>query len=648
MSNPSPKSFRSRMGGVMRRTSSVLAMANSRPTTPTPASTPAAPSDDSRRASISKSVEGRKSTTSLTPSGATPPAPVPPPDPVPELPPVVVTAEPESVPEPAPAAVVETAPAPAVETAPASVVTEEPTPAPTPQTNGTGNGNGNNMPKAVKRLLPIAAQYQMYPSPIAESPAREAAAAAEEAENAKGNASAMDGPAAPRAEEATPAADAPPAPEPIVVPVEDAPYVPPPMLDNNGANPGAFTDEPQDMRPSEVAADPTVVAEPEPVAEPIPIPAEQPTPRPTPHTHTSTSCPALGPRCTTSPPPRRRLPVGARQWLGPGRRTGSVMCGRCRRIRTPRPPPSPQWSLPCPQRSLPCPSRSRSLLPSNPLAYHHRLKRGMQRAKPGTGTRARRPRYRSRSRSWAGGWARAEVGGSATRWSCLTCRKWPSTRTHSRIRLRWRATTAGIRGTSSPSPWWITIATPALLIGRSTRVRCRRAHLEHPHALPANDQGLAPPFGCVNVLRYVYGLSMLTLTPMGQINPHDALRRKPIAQQPRTGSRPLRAHGARDRRTPPAPRARRVRELQLSHGRARPHERQRGGAGAELPRPRVDRVRPARRVGDVLRAPDAAHHDGRGPARCTDAGVRGARAGVHWGGGDGDGAQWRDGAVVAI
>ncbi|KAF8212796.1 hypothetical protein K438DRAFT_1957398 [Mycena galopus ATCC 62051] len=72
MSSPSPsKSFRTRMGGLMRRTSSVLAMASSRPSMATPATTPtpAGSQDDARRSSVSKSVEGRMSTSSLTPSG---------------------------------------------------------------------------------------------------------------------------------------------------------------------------------------------------------------------------------------------------------------------------------------------------------------------------------------------------------------------------------------------------------------------------------------------------------------------------------------------------------------------------------------------------------------------------------------------------
>ncbi|KAJ6518085.1 hypothetical protein C8R47DRAFT_1062635 [Mycena vitilis] len=306
--NTSPnKSFRSRMGGVMRRTSSVLAI--SRPSTPTPATTPAFP-DEPRRSSISKSAEGRKSTTSLTPSGATPPAPVAPSEPVPQLPPVAVVAEPIAEPEP----VVEAAPAPAPPPAPeptaapapapvpqvimveaAPVTTPAPAPTPQPQANGMGT------PKAVKRLLPIAAQYQMYPSPIAESPAREAAAAAEEAERNKDAAEA----AAPRVDDvAAPPADAPQVPDapqeqpapaakelsPVAEEAEPAAYVPPPpMLDSS--NPGAFTDEPLDMHPSEAAV----------VAEPVFVPAVEPVvPEPA-----IVTVPVAGPITVANPSPVR-------------------------------------------------------------------------------------------------------------------------------------------------------------------------------------------------------------------------------------------------------------------------------------------------------------------------------------------------------
>ncbi|KAJ7168846.1 hypothetical protein C8R46DRAFT_240345 [Mycena filopes] len=308
MSSPSPKSFRSRMGGVMRRTSSVLAI--SRPTTPTPVSTPVAPSEESRRASISKSLEGRKSTASLTPSGATPPAPVPVPElqpqpPVQPAPPVVaLEPAPEPTPAPAPPAVTETPPS-----LPAPVVTEEPTPpapSPTaPQVNGT---QANGTPKAVKRLLPIAAQYQMYPSPIAESPAREAEASAEEAAaNAAARAAApveADVPPpsrmqelvvepiaetpAPAVEDAVPSVieaapvqaevEVAPPSEPVVE-EEAAAYVPPPpMLDSS--NPGAFTDEPEDMQvhtsmpePDASIPPPEQAPPPMPIPIPIPIPA---------------------------------------------------------------------------------------------------------------------------------------------------------------------------------------------------------------------------------------------------------------------------------------------------------------------------------------------------------------------------------------
>ncbi|KAJ7500225.1 hypothetical protein B0H11DRAFT_802923 [Mycena galericulata] len=299
MSSPN-KSFRSRMGGVMRRTSSVLAI--SRPGTPTPSGSPAPPSDEGRRSSISKSVEGRKSTASLTPSGATPPAPVAPPEPQPQpqLPTIAVdpTLEvapappPESVPEPAsapaPAPAPEPEPSPEPERAapPSSEEVPTPTPPPAAQANGTH--------KAVKRLLPIAAQYQMYPSPIAESPAREAAASEEELAATRAAAAEV---AAQRLLEgdSVPAADAPvpePAPqaiepEPVAIPEpqvkEEQAYVPPPLI-GDSSNPGAFTDEPEEMsmpRPEPAPAPAAAVPAPAEVAtaEPaIPDPAPAPAP----------------------------------------------------------------------------------------------------------------------------------------------------------------------------------------------------------------------------------------------------------------------------------------------------------------------------------------------------------------------------------
>ncbi|KAJ6630979.1 hypothetical protein B0H10DRAFT_701002 [Mycena sp. CBHHK59/15] len=256
----SPKSFRSRMGGVMRRTSSVLAIA--RPTTPTP-STP--PAEDSRRSSISKSQEGRKSTTSLTLSGATPPAPEPAAESQPP-------AEPETTGDTPTLAAAEDSPA--------------------PQTNGT--------PKAVKRLLPIAVQYQQYPSPIAESPAREAAATTEDGTGASGPSPlgqaseavpiAQDQVASVPAEPEALAVSAPQASEGAEVPrvpvseaeqeqeappataVEEA-YVHPALI-LDSSNPGAFTDEPNEMHkephpePTERATEeaPRPVAAVEPVA----------------------------------------------------------------------------------------------------------------------------------------------------------------------------------------------------------------------------------------------------------------------------------------------------------------------------------------------------------------------------------------------
>ncbi|KAJ7111754.1 hypothetical protein C8R44DRAFT_252675 [Mycena epipterygia] len=302
MSSPSPnKSFRSRMGGVMRRTSSVLI---SRPTTPAAEDGPVSRPSTDRPASIARSQEARKSTTSLTPSGATPPAPVPPPEPAPapELP--VVAVEPLAEPVPAvdgappPAPAPEPAAEPAIPTIsppePASESTPAAQPASPPQPNGTS--------KAVKRLLPIAAQYQMYPSPIAESPMREAEetrrAEEDEKEGARtgalgpsplaeavettlapspadADASPVDIPAPAPVEEVS--APAPVEEMPAPAPVESIPaYVPPPpMLDSS--NPGAFTDEPEEMRVAEepVPAVPAPAEESAPVPEPAAVPAQE-------------------------------------------------------------------------------------------------------------------------------------------------------------------------------------------------------------------------------------------------------------------------------------------------------------------------------------------------------------------------------------
>ncbi|KAJ7894758.1 hypothetical protein B0H13DRAFT_1885842 [Mycena leptocephala] len=192
------KSLRSRLGGAMRRTSSILAI--SRPTTPTPST----PVEDSRRSSISEPQEIPKSATSLTPSGATPPAPV---HTAALLPPA------EPVPEP---------------------VSEEPTPA--PQANGVAH-------EAIKRLLPIGAQYQQYPSPIATSPARDADVFTEDV-NTTPALSALeqvseiipaveqDAPAPPDEAEPAPvhAAEAEEAAEPASAPTEHDTYVPPPPM----------------------------------------------------------------------------------------------------------------------------------------------------------------------------------------------------------------------------------------------------------------------------------------------------------------------------------------------------------------------------------------------------------------------------------
>ncbi|KAF7320535.1 hypothetical protein HMN09_00137200 [Mycena chlorophos] len=222
------------MGGVMRRASSVVAIGNtSRPSTPS-----AVPGDDTSRrsstgsGSIARNADAKKSTTSLNGQTAASPAPAP--------------ASAESVPavEQAPAApaVDDAAPAPTVvEPTSASV---EPSPTPEAAPNGTTNGDATDSaspsPKpspAIKRLLPIASQYQSYPSPISESPVREDAANAQEAAD-KAQRDAVVGPS-PLAnvvavEDAAPAAQA------------QGGYVPPAVV-LDSSNPGAFTDEPEEM-----------------------------------------------------------------------------------------------------------------------------------------------------------------------------------------------------------------------------------------------------------------------------------------------------------------------------------------------------------------------------------------------------------------
>ncbi|KAK7039381.1 hypothetical protein R3P38DRAFT_475890 [Favolaschia claudopus] len=272
----SPKSIRSRMGTVMRRTSSILAMANSRPSTPgTPG--PASSSEEvtRRSSSISKTAEGRQSTSSIAsaPAQASKAASVhePEPAPAPQTPQIV--AEPLVEPTPAPVPSAEPAAAPEV---PADAPQEAPAvsadgPSPPPPVPTPANATPTH--KAVKRLLPIAAQYQMYPSPIAESPSREAAEVkADElfqANQASGT--------APSTQEVPPP-PAPAAEEPAPVPVVDNSIPPPPLVDH-GSNPGAFTDEPMDMHPNEYPSPPVTEAPPAPVdAVPAPAPAVIPEP----------------------------------------------------------------------------------------------------------------------------------------------------------------------------------------------------------------------------------------------------------------------------------------------------------------------------------------------------------------------------------
>ncbi|KAF7304639.1 hypothetical protein MKEN_01177800 [Mycena kentingensis (nom. inval.)] len=272
--NSSPgRSFRSRMGTVMRRTSSVLAMANSRPSTPTASTTPVAPSgDDSRRSSVSKNAEGRKSNTSLH-QVAVPPESLP-------------TTEPAIAPD----ATVDVFTSPPAVAGPAPPMADAPMPAaeqPVMPAAPAAETNGKASP-GLKRLLPIAAQYQMYPSPISESPAREAAANDEEqSQRAKvvgpsplANAAAFEDGAPstppdvsapiiqPASEPDSVAAGDAELPEPAAPPVvSESTYVPPPLV-LDSSNPGAFTDEPEDLvaPASDVALSESAPPMPEPAA----------------------------------------------------------------------------------------------------------------------------------------------------------------------------------------------------------------------------------------------------------------------------------------------------------------------------------------------------------------------------------------------
>ncbi|CAK5282186.1 unnamed protein product [Mycena citricolor] len=168
MSSPSkPGSFRSRMGGVMRRTSTILSVV--RPATPDSVASGAGSVGKKR-----SSVELAGTDAGTNASGPIAPVDTPAPTPAPaEAAAPTPDSQPTSAPLIASESAAEAAPAVYVEPEVGPVTPSQPqdgsfTPPPTPPPQHTH--------KSVKRLLPIAAQYTAYPSPIAESPMREAAA----------------------------------------------------------------------------------------------------------------------------------------------------------------------------------------------------------------------------------------------------------------------------------------------------------------------------------------------------------------------------------------------------------------------------------------------------------------------------------------
>ncbi|KAF7304115.1 hypothetical protein MIND_00643100 [Mycena indigotica] len=307
MSTPSPsptpasgspsRSIRSRMGGVMRRTSSILAMANpaSRPTTP------AVSTDDvSRRSSASgpsgRNADAKASTTSVNSQAVVAPAPVvaaPSPATAPVIipaPPMEAQAAPAAEPQPTATPTTTTSSvsvepeasseATAVPSDPAPPVLVDSPPPVSADTTPTASPPPSLIPKpspAIKRLLPVATPYSMHPSPIMESPAREAEANAEEAAEAAQRARIVGpaplGPAVAAVMSPPTQPELEPVPADQPVPTEEAGYVPPPLVFDS-SNPGAFTDEPEAI-PIAPAAVPVVETSAEPA---IPVPKLDPSP----------------------------------------------------------------------------------------------------------------------------------------------------------------------------------------------------------------------------------------------------------------------------------------------------------------------------------------------------------------------------------
>ncbi|KAF7316544.1 hypothetical protein MIND_00173700 [Mycena indigotica] len=220
------KSLRSRMGGVIRRTSSALSLPKSK----------SGSTDDSssntRRSSvgtISKNADAKRSSSSLIRRGS---------EAKESQPQDVINIEPTTIPQAEPAEV-----ASANNSVPISPTTMVEPIVVLPPANGDIHDPTKSSP-VVKRLLPVLAHYQMHPSPISESPIREAAANAEEA--AESNPQVQPSPLA-----NVVAADA-PAMEDEPTPAVSAPLV------FDDADMGVLTDEPQDMHVEEVIVIPVV------------------------------------------------------------------------------------------------------------------------------------------------------------------------------------------------------------------------------------------------------------------------------------------------------------------------------------------------------------------------------------------------------
>lgn len=123
----------------------------------------------------------------------------------------------------------------------------------------------NTTPAPAPASPPVPEPKATIPSPIAESPAREAA-------SSEGDP--LPAPASSSASGPSPLAQAPlitstvkaPVPETELTPTSPQGYVPPPLLDSSAVGPGAFTDDPDELPQPQVIQDPSLV-QPEPTKE---------------------------------------------------------------------------------------------------------------------------------------------------------------------------------------------------------------------------------------------------------------------------------------------------------------------------------------------------------------------------------------------